>query len=198
MAADSAQAAGAIPPRYPGPLRAAAQPLAPHTDDPEPKVAERSEISGDTEIDKVPRQPLECRPLLANRPVPILPTPIRDALESAPKAVRRRLLLHHPVPLAGPDPAVGEAQQVEGAGPGPPIDPLVRSPEIDQPGLFRVKRQTIFRQPLWQHVDDPPRVLLPLEDDDLVSGGGESHPSAVAEPDVSLATHPAPIVQPCP
>jgi formate hydrogenlyase transcriptional activator len=31
-----------------------------------------------------------------------------------------------------------------------------------------------------------------------VSGGGESHPSALAEPDVSLATHPAPIVQPCP
>ena len=42
--------------RYPGPLRAAARPLAPHIDDPEPKVAERSEISGDTEIDKVPQQ----------------------------------------------------------------------------------------------------------------------------------------------
>jgi hypothetical protein len=31
-----------------------------------------------------------------------------------------------------------------------------------------------------------------------VSGGEESHPSALAEPDVSLSTHPAPIIQPCP
>jgi Cd2+/Zn2+-exporting ATPase/Cu+-exporting ATPase len=32
--------------------------------------------------------------------------------------------------------------------------------------------------------------------DQMVSGGGELHPSALAEPDVSLSTRPAPIVQP--
>ena len=31
-----------------------------------------------------------------------------------------------------------------------------------------------------------------------VSGGGESHPSALAEPYLSLSAHTAPIIQPCP
>ena len=33
---------------------------------------------------------------------------------------------------------------------------------------------------------------------DKVSGGGELHPSALAEPDMNLSTHPAPVVQPWP
>ena len=193
-------------PRNPCPLRAAAQPLAPRAVDSEAKAAQRPEVSGDTKIPKVPQQlPLECCPLLANRFMPVSPTPVRDALESPPEAVSRRLLLHHPVSLAGLRPVMGEPQQVKGAGPGVHIAvirrrqaPPVRSPKVDQPGLFRMKRQTVLRQSLWQHLDDTPRILLSLEDDDKVSGGGESHPSALAEPDVSLATHPAPIVQPCP
>src|SRR6202035_1182391 len=133
-------------------------------------------VSGDTEIPKVPQQlPLECDPLLAYRLMPITPAPVGHALERTPEAVLRGLLLHHPVPLAGLGPVVREAQQVERAGPGPSVavaggrlGPLVRSPEVNQSGLFRGKRQTVFGQPLWQHVEDPLRVLLPLEDDDYI------------------------------
>jgi hypothetical protein len=52
-----------------------------------PEVAELSEISGDVEMDKVPNSSPLSALLLANRPVPILPTPILDALESAPETV---------------------------------------------------------------------------------------------------------------
>ena len=41
---------------------------------------------GNAEIPKVPQQlPPECCPLVANRFMPMLPTPIRDALESRRK-----------------------------------------------------------------------------------------------------------------
>src|SRR5208283_1163783 len=104
--------------RYPCPLRAAAQPLSPRTDDTDREVVKRLVVSGDTEVPKVPQQlPLECGPLVANRFVPIAPTPIRDALERAPEPIRGGLLLHHPVSLAGLGPVVGEAQQVEGPRP---------------------------------------------------------------------------------
>ena len=109
-------------------------------------------VSGDTEIPKVPEQfPPECCPLLANWFMPMVPTPDRDTLESAPKAVGSGFLLHYPVPIAGLGPIVGEAQEVEGVGPGSRIavsvgrrrNPPVRSPKIDQPGLFRMKRGSI-------------------------------------------------------
>jgi hypothetical protein len=35
-----------------------------------------------------------------------------------------------------------------------------------------------------------------LYQDEKVSSPGESHPQALSEPDVSLSTHPAPIIQP--
>jgi hypothetical protein len=53
------------------------------------KVAERSQVAGDSKISEVPQQlALECCPLLANWFMSVLATPVRDALESAPKAVR--------------------------------------------------------------------------------------------------------------
>ncbi len=58
--------------RYPCPLRAAAQPLSPRTDDTDREVVKRRVVSGDTEIPIVPQQlPLECCPLVANRFVPM-------------------------------------------------------------------------------------------------------------------------------
>src|SRR4029077_19757596 len=121
-------------------------PLPPHGNDTVSEVVECPVVSGDTEIPKVPQQlPLECCPLLANRLMPIPPTPIRDALERAPEAVRCGLLLHHPVSLAGHGPVVGEPQQVEGPRPRPRLAvgrrriSAVGTPKIDQPGLLRVK-----------------------------------------------------------
>ena len=140
------------------------------------KLVKRPEVSGDTEIPKVPQQfPLECCPLLANWCMPVRRHQSATPLSARRKPVRGGLLLHHPVSLAGPGPVVGEPQQVEGARPGPNIAVFrrcqrspVRSPEINQPSLLRVKRQPIFRESLRQHVQDSPRVLLLLEDDDYI------------------------------
>src|SRR5580704_17226269 len=108
------------------------------------KVAERSQVADNGKIPEVPQQlPLECRPLLANWFMPVLPAPFRDELESSPKTACGSLLLHHPESLAGHGPIVGEAQQVEGVGPGARIVVVVgrhrtppdRSPEINQSGL---------------------------------------------------------------
>src|SRR3984893_18151445 len=93
----------------------------------------------------------------------------------SPKAVCRGLLLHHPISFAGHGPVMSEAQQVEGVGPGARIaavgrhrNPPVRSPEINQPGLLRVKRQAVLRQPLRQHVEDSSLVQFVLEDDNNI------------------------------
>src|SRR5215472_18519010 len=139
-------------PRYRSPLRAATQPLAPHCNDSVAEVAQRPEVSGDTEIRKVPQQlPPQCCPLLRNRFVPVSLTPVCDTLESAPETVRRGLLLHHPISVAGHGPVVSEAQQVEGLGPGAHVavvkrrrNPPVRSSEVNQPGLLRMKSQPYF------------------------------------------------------
>ncbi len=74
------------------------------------EVAERPEVSGDAEMLNVPEQlPPQCCPLLANWFIPMLPTPVSDALERAAKAIRSGLLLHHPKFLAGVGPVVSEA-----------------------------------------------------------------------------------------
>src|SRR5215831_17908073 len=103
------------------------------------KVAECSQVADKGEVPEVPQQLApECCPLLANWFMPILLTPFRDALESAPKAVGGGLLLHHPKSLAGHGPVVSEAQQVEGAGPGAQVavvkrrrNPPVRPSEVN-------------------------------------------------------------------
>jgi phytoene dehydrogenase-like protein len=40
-----------------------------------------------------------------------------------------------------------------------------------QPGLLRVKRQSVLHQPLRQHVENAPRVPFVLEDDDNATAG---------------------------
>jgi hypothetical protein len=50
-------------------------------------------------------------PLLANCFMPVSATPFRDALESAPKAVRGSLLLYDPKSLAGHGPCTLDRQR---------------------------------------------------------------------------------------
>jgi hypothetical protein len=141
-------------PREPSPLRAAAQPFPPHSDDTEAEANQGVAVSGDTEIRKVPSQLLlKCQPLVANWLMPMLPTPIGDTLESTSKAVRCGFLLHHPMSSARHGPIMGEAQQVERARPdacialtvGRCYASSVWPLEIDQSGLLRMKHQTVFR-----------------------------------------------------
>ena len=70
------------------------------------------------------------------------------------------------------------------------------SPELNKPGLLRVKRQTKFSHPCFEVPEKPSRPSLMLKAKDKVSSPGESHPQALLEPDLNLSTHPAPIIQP--
>lgn len=70
--------------------------------------------------------------------------------------------------------------------------------ELDQAGLVRMQRQRELLQPVAHCVPEAPSVALMLEPDDEVSRAVESHRRALAEPDVRLAPHPAPIVRPRP
>src|SRR5690242_16451733 len=56
--------------------------------------------------------------------------------------------------------------------------------------------QTKAGTSLGEHRHDPSGVRFPLTADDKSSSAGESHPHALTDPDVNLAAHPAPIVQP--
>src|SRR6516165_10955781 len=143
------------------------------------KVAKRSQVADDSEVPEVAQQLTpKCCPLLANRCMPVMAAPFRDAPECPPKAVCCSLLLYHPISLAGHGPVVGEAQQVEGVGPGARIavvvergrNPPVRPSKFNQPGLLRVKCQAVLRQPLRQYVEHSPCVPLVLEDDDSIVG----------------------------
>jgi hypothetical protein len=70
--------------------------------------------------------------------------------------------------------------------------------ELDEPRLPRMKRQGEVRETRSHISPKPLGVGLVLEADDEVSRPAESHRQALAEPDVRLSPHPAPIVQPYP
>src|SRR5262247_3499312 len=51
-------------------------------------------------------------------------------------------------------------------------------------------------KPLRQDGHHPAGVGFPCAADNTSSSAGESHPHALTDPDMNLAAHPAPIVQP--
>jgi hypothetical protein len=71
-------------------------------------------------------------------------------------------------------------------------------PEFNQASLVRLEFQPELLQTVLPFPQKTLGVGLMLESRDEVSGGGESHPSALAQPDMNLSTHPAPVVQPGP
>ncbi len=153
--------------------RAAAEPLVPGTPHVVPKAADARDIAGDPVIREVPAQlRRQGGPLLRDRHVAVLAAPPRHRLQRSAEPVLGRLALHRPVPLERPTPVVGEPQEVERAGavlPGSrwvPAGPLER----DQPGLLRMEGQAVLPESLRQHVQDPSRVALRLEDQDRVVG----------------------------
>src|SRR5262249_3531877 len=93
----------------------------------------------------------------------------------------------------------GEAQEVEGlrfAEPAPLAAFRRKASELDDPGLLRMKRQRKLPQPLTHLIQEASGVNFVLESDDEWSGGRDSHPSALTDPEVKLAPHPAPPLQP--
>jgi hypothetical protein len=70
--------------------------------------------------------------------------------------------------------------------------------ELDQAGLLRIERRRELLKPGAHRIEEPTGIGLMLEAGHQVSRAAESHPRALAEPDVRLSPHPAPIVQPRP
>ena len=76
------------------------------------------------------------------------------------------------------------------------IKALLATPEVDHSGLVRVQGQAKVAQQRSCLLPGLLSLVAVLAQHDEVSSGRGSHPPALAEPDVNLSAHPAPIVQP--
>ena len=111
------------------------------------------------------------RVLLGQALVPIPSAPLTDFPQRSAESVLGRLALHHPSPLPGASPVVGEPQHRE-AAPALRAAPLSsrRTAKIHHPRLVRVKTETVLLQPLRQHPKHPPRVVFVLEHQHRIVG----------------------------
>jgi hypothetical protein len=120
--------------------------------------------------------------------------PLLDPLELGPESFPTGFHLGHRRPFARPPPVEEEAQKLEGAlrlsSPGCLFG------EGDQPRFLLMETQPIFGEPLSQRTENTLRIPRVLAPDHRSSSARESHPRALSDPDVNLAAHPAPIVQP--
>ena len=73
---------------------------------------------------------------------------------------------------------------------------LRRSAKLHHPRILRVQPEPVLPKPIRQHPKHPPRVVFVLEHQHQSSSRGESHPSALTEPDLRLSPHPALTLQP--
>ena len=73
---------------------------------------------------------------------------------------------------------------------------LRKPTEFDEPGLVRMQFQSKSGQPVPKVQEKALCIAPVLEAAHESSNGGESHPSALSEPDVRLSPHPAPTFQP--
>ena len=72
------------------------------------------------------------------------------------------------------------------------------SAKLDEPRLVGMKGEPEACEPCLEIGKEPLCLVLMLKADDMVSRAAEFHHRALAEPDVRLAPHPAPIVRPRP
>src|SRR5262249_26604133 len=78
-------------------------------------------IAGDAGVTIVATEFLaQCAMLIADRVVPVEPTPLSNLPECPAQAALGRFPLDHPEPLPGATPVVGEAEQVESTWPTSP------------------------------------------------------------------------------
>src|SRR6478672_10779170 len=137
--------------------------------------------------------------LLPHRSMHPMQQILPDCLQLSHHALGPRLPFDHEPAAPGPSAVVREAQEVEGLRaslPGSCPSLGGEPPELDQPGLALVERQAELRQPVLELRKELPRLCLVLTAERQSSSGGESHPSALSEPDVRLSPHPAPTPQP--
>src|SRR3954447_14575081 len=144
---------------------------------------------------------LQPFPLLGDRLVHPSPQLLLDLLELRRHAVAAGFPFNQEVAPSRGAADEGETQESEGLRLAEAALLAISgriAAELDQPGLLRVERQRELLKPVAHHVEEPTGVGLVPETDDEVSGAGGSHPRALAEPDMTLSRHPAPIVRPRP
>jgi len=160
----------------PVPAPAASQPFPPQSPHFLPEPGQRDAVTRDPVVSTVTAEFLaECLVLLRDRPVPVVPAPLGHRPDGPGEAARRRLAFHHPIPLAGTCPVMGESQQVERPGTSrgrPPCSGRSqgRSSERNQSGLIRVDGQAVPAESLRQHVHHAPSIFFMGKSDDEVVG----------------------------
>src|SRR6516165_6970397 len=146
-------------------------------------------------------QLLEPGPLLGDRFVHAPSQFLLDPPERCPHAIAPCCSFDKVLPTAVAFTDEGKAKKVEGLRFSEPASGSSfrrEAAELDQAGLVRIERKRELLEPLAHIVPEAPGVRLVLEADDKVSGVREFHPHALAETDVRLSPHPAPIVRPRP
>ena len=142
---------------------------------------------------------LEPLPLLADRLVHPLTQFPTDFLELRPHAVTPGLPMNEEVALAGFSADEGESEEIEGfrfVEPAPPAVFRRETPELYQPGLLRVERQSEFPHPLTQQIQEAPGVGLVLKADDKSSRPGRVRGTARATLGEGLAVSAFPLYVP--
>ncbi len=178
-------------------MAASAQPVAPSSLGMLADGFEPLEVATDTIV------LVMAAPFRTSRPILLLPwlmavltTPCPYLFHTPAQSFSDRLALDDPVSTACFGPIVGKSQQVEAPlAPGRLVS-TGRPLALNQHRLCGMHGQTEAIEPLRQDRHNPAGVCFQLASDDESSSAGESHPRALSDPDVHLAAHPAPIVQP--
>ena len=123
-------------------------------------------------------------------------TPHGDGYDEPSQPRTARLASHCPSPSSSPRPEEREPKEVEGRLTFPTLLPHRRTPKREEVSLVGVQGQSEVFQPLAESIHHTLRIALVFEADDKVSNPEESHLRVLAEPDVNVSAHPAPIIQP--
>src|SRR3984893_2917982 len=138
--------------------------------------------------------------LIRDRLMPVAPTPGRNRRQCAGVTVLCRYLPHHILVRPRLVPDVGGAEEGERGTVRLRMVSLFWSAgaEIDEARLVGMECESIPSKALAQYAKDPLGIEEVLERHYGVSRPGELHPQALAEPDVKVSLHTAPIVRPRP
>ena len=165
------------------PLTPSPERLVPVADHLIPERSQCGDVAGDCEVLEVPRQhPAQPRTLLADRAVADDRQTLLHRSQTGPHPLLRGLPFDHERPVLPLQPTtVREAQEVERLrfplAALPPI-PGGEPPELDQPRLVGVQRETELLQPLFQVGQELFRLVTVLEpDDEVVRVAHDNHVS---------------------
>ncbi len=108
--------------------------------------------------------------LLADRSVPVVPTPLGNAPHRPAQTLRGRLPHYRPTAPNRATPVMGETQEVKRSWSSGPVVPATcrlagRSAKGNQPGLVGMERQAVLAEAFRQHLHHPPCIFLVSKQD---------------------------------